>query len=998
LLHGFVWKFFAGELIDMRLRKISASFFLACSTLNAAMQVSSIVLPARLLAVVAIDWVGMRAAFADPAVDGQTAGSAMLGGALGAVADPGNQSYVSGLNPTAGTPQMTSATGQYTPYMDPQTNSAIPDWAAAQNAVLTNPVCNNAGWSSVMAAMTGSMVPAATNAVTTCKAASTSLLAQMNASGGAAVYGSQTYQYAQSLPQIATSLLGIAQNMVKISAAVPSCNLVQPATAMTVVNSVTTQSNSLNTYCGSIPAVTAGGAPALVAQIQSQNAAITGLTQQPTYKQAMAQWQYGASYAANTNGGQLTIGSLMGTPGTPSPTGGLSSLGSLGGSPVTAYLNDPKNAALFSGFMKFVRGTAASISDNFSNCAASQTSYATTATGSASAPASQSVTTSTPPNPNACPMPTHAASTVVMDPSAIWIYGNAAADCAQPAGNAALYTIVNNSYATAQSFTFMIDGSYLGATMDGGPITNGQTITMAPGLHTITINATGPVVAAGMNGSSVVFDTASGWGIQTAGTTAPNGAFSTMASMTANYPMPSAQQNTVLCKASIQCLGTQCHSIMATQDQTFGQAMTGLSALQQMQENAQCAPGTSVAMGNCAPILFQGNANTCRTFPGGGWLTNDCCNNPVKTPLLSTVLKIAASVYTVGAASGFGSTVMSSAKNWMGSSYQNISGWYDQASNSVISGANQAWSTVSAPFKSAAQSWSNAFGGGGPSTIGSVAGLIGTAQPTSGSSGPSSGGGASAAGALNVIGSLSGVLASGGIAPIAANLATQLMGANVAGMIFGTTVTGGSAFVAGTAPTSGTLVTAGPSVGTGTAAQGGSAATATMGILGTVLLIYAIYQIVVLIAHLITSCKDEEFSFKQYRDLKECFWVGSYCASSVLGICLETKWVGCCYPSPLIRIIAQQIVFGQPGVIPGDPGTPQSPSCAGLTPDQLAKVDWSKISLQEWMQMLVQGGMMPTTNTQGANTYTVQNSSHATGVPQAYTAAQQGAQAILPAP
>jgi len=991
----------------MRAKKLSAVFFLLCSAINAAMDVSSIALPARVAAILAIDWAGMRAAFADPAVDGQAAGTSMLGSALGAVSDSSNQSYVGSLNPMAGSTQMTGATGQYSLYMDPRTNSAIPDWAAAQNAVLTDPVCNNAGWSSVASAMTGSMIPAANNALTSCRAASQSLLAQMNAQGGASVFGAQTYQYVQSLPQIAGNLVQVAQYIVKISTSTPSCNLVQPAAAMTVVNSVTTQANSLNTFCGSIPPVTPGAAPGLVAQIQAQSAAVTGLTQQPTYKQAVATWQYGASYAANTNNGQLTIGSLMGTPTSASPSGGLSAIGSLGGSPLTAYLNDPKNAALLSGFMQFVRGTAASINSNFSNCVAAQTSYASSTFGSATAAPTTTVSTSTPQNPNACPMPTHAASTIVMDPSAIWIYGNAAADCSQPPGSATLYTLVNNPYSTAESFTFMLDGSYTGATMDGTPITNGQTITMAPGLHTFTVNATGPIVAAGMNGQSVVFDTASGWGIQTSPTPSTNGSFISLAGTTANYPLPSAQQKTVLCNAAIQCLGTQCHSIMATQDQTFSQAMTGLSMLEQMQENAQCAPGTSIAMGNCAPILFQGNPNTCRTFPGSGWLTNDCCNNPMKTPLLSSVLKIATSVYAVGTTTDIGSTVLSNAKNWMGSAYQNVSGWYDEASNSVISAAGQAWSTVSAPFKSAAQSWSNAFGGGGPSAISSVTSLIGTAQTqsgggsgsgSSGSGGPSSSSGNALTGSLNVVGSLANVLAQGGLEPIAANLAVQLMGPNVAGLLFGTTVTGGTAFVTGTAPTSANVVTSGPAVSTAGPAQGGSAATSTMGILGTVMLVYSIYQIAVLIGHLLTSCNDEEFQFKQYRDLKECFWIGSYCASSFLGLCLETKWVGCCYPSPLIRIIAQQIIFGQPGVIPGDPGTPQSPSCAGLTPSQLAAVDWSKISLQEWTQMLIQGGMMPTTNSQGANTYTLQNSSHTSGVPQPYTAAQQGAQAVLPAP
>jgi hypothetical protein len=898
--------------------------------------------------------------------------------------------------------------------MDPETNSAIPDWAAAQNAVLTNPVCNNSGWSAVAAGMTANMIPAANNALTSCTVASQNTLAQMSATGGAATYGATVYAQVQALPGIATSLLNMAKRMQVISANVPSCNLVAPATAMTVVNNFTTAGNSLNAFCATLPNITAANASTVASSIQSQSAQISGLTQDPTYKQAVAQWQYGASYAANTANGKISMGSLMGTPGNLSSTNGLNQVTNLGGSPVTAYLNNPKNQQLLSGFMEFVRGTSAQISNSFSSCNAAQTAYATTSTGQATAPATTTVNASASTNANACPDPKHAASMVVMDPGAIWIFGNATGNCAQPASSATLFTYVNNSYSTAQSFTFMIDGAYTGATLDGSPISNGQTVTMAPGIHTITVAATGEIVAAGMNGQSVVFDTSSGWGIQMS-SGATNGGFGTMAASTASYQMPNAVQNTELCQAAIQCLGTQCHSIMATQDQTFGQAMSGLSALQQMQENAQCAPGTSVAQGNCAPVLFQGNVNTCRTFPGGGWLTNDCCNNPVKAPLLSSVLKIATSLYTVGAATGVGSTVMSNAKQWLGGAYQSTSGWFNEQFGGVISGAGQAWSTVSAPFKSAAQSWSNAFGGGGPDAISGVAGLIGTAQPASGggsgssgsgstgsggSSGPSSGGGSAVGGVTNIVGNLASTLANGSIEPIAAQLCAQLLGPNVAGVLFGTTVKGGISFVTGMEGTAAGVVPGAGTAAGGTSASGGtSAATAgTTGILGTVLLVYAIYQVVVLIAQLLTSCEDEEFTFKASRDLKECFWVGSYCATKVLGLCLETKWVGCCYQSPLIRIIAQQIVFGQPGVIPNDPGTPQSPSCEGMTPDQLAKVDWSKISLQEWIEMLVQGGMMPTTNEQGANTYTVRNSSHPTGTPNPVTAAQQGAQAVLPSP
>ena len=938
---------------------------------------------------------GAKSAFAaNPASDGQGVGSGLIGNAIGAMQSPSNQTFVGGLNTSVGSSQMSSAQAPYNDYLDPSTNAAIPNWAAAQNAVLTDPSCNNTGWSSVVAYMTSTMLPAATTAQTTCSTVATALMQSLGTAGGAAHLPAGTYGAVSEISGLSSSMVNLATEIIKVSGLPPSCNLVSPSVAATITASITTAANNLGSACAALPVtINASNAPTLISGVQAMSSSVLTTEQDATLNQALSEWKYGQSYAASTNNGQISIGSIMGTPASNATiTGGLSSIASIGASPITAYLNNPANAPLLSGFEKFVKGTATQISGAFSNCVAAQTKYATTP-GSATATSSTTVSTSTAANPNACFDPTHAASTVVMDPSAAWIYGNTAGNCTQAAGAVPLYTYVNNTYTTAESFTFQIDGSYSGATLDGTAITNGQTLSMAPGPHLLVINATGEVAAAGINGTSVVFDTASGWGIQLAAA-ATNGALVPGSSSTVSYPTPSAQQNTVLCNAAIQCLGTQCHSVMANQDQTFVQAMAGMSALQQMQTNAQCATRTSVAAGDCQPVLFQGTAYSCRTFPGGGWLTNDCCNNPVKTPLLSTMLKIATAAYSAAEISGVSSTIMTNADKWVGSDYKAVSGFitHSAAYQGITSAAHEVYSTVTAPFKSIAASWSNTFGGGGPSTVTQVGSLIGTAQTSNGQPQKSSTG-ATVAGTFNIVGSLSNFLSGASIQPIADKLIENLMGkaaASVEQFLFGSA----SASAASTAGSSytGAVATSGSSAGASGSAASSGAGTA-MGVLGYIALAYMIYEIVTLIGHLITSCENSEFQFKQYRDLKECFWVGSYCASSFLGMCLETQYVGCCYPSPLIRIIAQQIKLNQSWVT--NDGTAKSPNCSGLTPDQLAKVDWSTISLQEWINLLVQGGMSPTNNTQGQNTYNAQNSSHISGMPSAYSNAQQGEAPVL---
>jgi conjugal transfer mating pair stabilization protein TraN len=134
-------------------------------------------------------------------------------------------------------------------------------------------------------------------------------------------------------------------------------------------------------------------------------------------------------------------------------------------------------------------------------------------------------------------------------------------------------------------------------------------------------------------------------------------------------------------------------------------------------------------------------------------------------------------------------------------------------------------------------------------------------------------------------------------------------------------------------------------------ALGGSVGTA----LSTVMTAYMIYTVTMILIQLIWRCEEKEFELNAQRALGACHYVGSYCKSDILGSCIEKRQGYCCFSSPLSRILQEQI---RPQLGMGW-GRAKSPSCTGVPASQLASVDWSRVSLDEWVGMLAQAGMLP---------------------------------------
>lgn len=145
-------------------------------------------------------------------------------------------------------------------------------------------------------------------------------------------------------------------------------------------------------------------------------------------------------------------------------------------------------------------------------------------------------------------------------------------------------------------------------------------------------------------------------------------------------------------------------------------------------------------------------------------------------------------------------------------------------------------------------------------------------------------------------------------------------------------------------------------VATGAASEAAQEFVANVGnLIGWVGTIYTVYTVAMMAIKMIWKCTDDEMAVNVKRQLKSCSYVGSYCKTEVLGVCIEKREAYCCFSSPLSRIIQEQI-RPQLGLSFGDP---ESPTCGGIGMEQIADIDWEKVNLDEWLGILESTGNWP---------------------------------------
>ncbi len=91
------------------------------------------------------------------------------------------------------------------------------------------------------------------------------------------------------------------------------------------------------------------------------------------------------------------------------------------------------------------------------------------------------------------------------------------------------------------------------------------------------------------------------------------------------------------------------------------------------------------------------------------------------------------------------------------------------------------------------------------------------------------------------------------------------------------------------------------------------------------------------------GCNREEMLLHERDAGGLCAYVGTYCSSSVLGICLTKRKTYCCFASKLSRILQEQgrVQLAKPW------GPPKVETCAGLTVAEFAQLDLSVMDFSE---------------------------------------------------
>lgn len=135
--------------------------------------------------------------------------------------------------------------------------------------------------------------------------------------------------------------------------------------------------------------------------------------------------------------------------------------------------------------------------------------------------------------------------------------------------------------------------------------------------------------------------------------------------------------------------------------------------------------------------------------------------------------------------------------------------------------------------------------------------------------------------------------------------------------------------------------------------------------------VYTAYVIADLMIKIIWACEEKEFELGAKKETRQCAYVGSYCASKTLGSCVEKRESYCCFGSVVARIIQEQ---GRPQ-LGMNFGAAKTPTCDGITANQMQQIDWSRIDLTEWIGMLSMTGHLPTVDTVGLEKLTGSGSS-----------------------
>lgn len=97
------------------------------------------------------------------------------------------------------------------------------------------------------------------------------------------------------------------------------------------------------------------------------------------------------------------------------------------------------------------------------------------------------------------------------------------------------------------------------------------------------------------------------------------------------------------------------------------------------------------------------------------------------------------------------------------------------------------------------------------------------------------------------------------------------------------------------------------------------------------------------------SCSPEAKNLAKKRKEKKCVEIGTFCKSKFLGACVIKRTTFCCYDSIIAKIINQEAKkqLGR------DNGSPENPSCGGLSKEDLENIDLSNVDFTEFYDEII---------------------------------------------
>ena len=102
-------------------------------------------------------------------------------------------------------------------------------------------------------------------------------------------------------------------------------------------------------------------------------------------------------------------------------------------------------------------------------------------------------------------------------------------------------------------------------------------------------------------------------------------------------------------------------------------------------------------------------------------------------------------------------------------------------------------------------------------------------------------------------------------------------------------------------------------------------------------------------------CDEDEFDLASAKEAGNCYYLGDYCQTRILGVCIDKRQRHCCFNSPMSKMIRGYM--HEQGII--SMGTAKDPKCDGISIMQMANIDLSRMNMNELEGRIVDSGIMP---------------------------------------